>query len=56
MFRKLYRFPSSGEGKETPTVIGSLERSSLTVIESSFSKWPNRVGVSLTSQRLRLAF
>jgi hypothetical protein len=38
MFRKLGLFPSSGEGKETPALLGPLERANLspdTVIEVS---------------------
>jgi hypothetical protein len=29
MFRKLDHFPSSGEGWETPTLLGPLERANL---------------------------
>jgi hypothetical protein len=47
MFRKLYRFPSSGEWKETPTLLGPLERAQLN--HGTISKGPNRVYVSLPS-------
>jgi hypothetical protein len=40
-FRKLDLFPSSGEGRETPTLLGHLQRANL-------YHWA-RVGVSLPS-------
>jgi hypothetical protein len=47
MFQKLDLFPSSGDGKETPTLLGPLGRANLQWLRSAFSKWPKRVGVSL---------
>jgi hypothetical protein len=47
-FRKLDLFPSSGEGREIPTLLGSLERANLNHM-SVFSKGSNKVGVSLSS-------
>jgi hypothetical protein len=38
-FRKLFLFPSSGDGKKTPTLLGSIERANFnhgTVIDVSF--------------------
>jgi hypothetical protein len=43
-FRKLDLFPSSGEGRETSTPLGRLERTNCNHwIEAVFSKGPNRV-------------
>jgi hypothetical protein len=49
MFRKLDMFPSSGEGKETPTLLGLLEKANLNHCRIALSQGPNRVGVSLPS-------
>jgi hypothetical protein len=46
MFRKLDLFPSSDDEREMPTLLGPLEKAG-PVIKVSFSKIPNRVGVSL---------
>jgi hypothetical protein len=50
-FRKLDVFPSSGEGKETPTVLGPpLERSNLNHwTRLALAKGPSKAGVSLPS-------
>jgi hypothetical protein len=47
MFRKLHLFPSSDEGRETPTLLASLERANLNLLFLALSEGPNRVGVSL---------
>jgi hypothetical protein len=44
-FRKLDLLPSSGEGVETPTLFGRLERANLSHW-LALSNGPNRVGVS----------
>jgi hypothetical protein len=56
MFRKLELFPSSVEGRETPTLLGPLERANLnqcidnsSLIEVNPFWGPNRIGVSLLS-------
>jgi hypothetical protein len=47
-FWKLDMFLPSGEGKETPTILGPLERANLNH-RLALSKGPNRVDVSLPS-------
>jgi hypothetical protein len=42
-------FPSSGEERETPTLLGLLEKANLNHWSITLSKGPNRVGVSLSS-------
>jgi hypothetical protein len=52
--RKLDPFPSSGEGTETPTLLGPLERANLnhwTKLDIALSKGPNTVSVSLRHLR-----
>jgi hypothetical protein len=39
MFRKLDLFPSSGEERETPALLGPLERANLNVVFSSLSEF-----------------
>jgi hypothetical protein len=55
MFQKLDLFPSSDEGREISTLLGSLERANLNPViqrlRLALSKGPNRVGVSLLSPK-----
>jgi hypothetical protein len=48
MFPNLDLFPPSGERRETPTLLGSLERL-VQLLRLPPSNVPNRVGVSLPS-------
>jgi hypothetical protein len=48
-FRKLNLFPSTGEWRETPTLLGPLETANLQWLRLALSRWPNTVGVSLPS-------
>jgi hypothetical protein len=44
--RKMDLFPSSGEGRKTPTLLGPLEGANLNHdLSLALSKGPNRVGV-----------
>jgi hypothetical protein len=53
MFQKMDLFPFSGEGRETLTLLGPLERANLNPIiqrlRLALSKGPIRVGISLLS-------
>jgi hypothetical protein len=49
MFRKLDLFPCSGKKREVPTLLGHLEIAKGPMIEVSFFKRPNRVGISSPS-------
>jgi hypothetical protein len=49
MFRKLNLFPSSGETRETPTLLGPLERADVQWLRLALSIGAKRVDVSLPS-------
>jgi hypothetical protein len=49
MVQKLDLFPSSGDYRETPTLLGHLEKANLNHWRLALPKGPNRVGISFPS-------